>query len=203
VEACKTRLVATACWREEHVAVGARCPECHTNRNSHCMVGLGPGLDGSPIVYASPPRAESTDPVAAVAHVACELEKGFAAPGAGPQWVWLVDMRGYTLWSSIANTSSGIEMARAFSAHYPERLGRVVLLEPPTVFSVLFSVSLDLCLPCGVSFAGYCAVCWSANGLRASAALSFGAGNHPVPGLQDGGETAQGAWCGGGGGAAR
>lgn len=141
VAACKKRLVATAVWRTEHVAEGARCPECPSAPNSHCMIGLGPGLDGSPVVYASPPRAESTDPAAAVIHVACELEKGFAAAGATGRWVWLVDMRGYTLWSSISNTSSGIEMARVFSAHYPERLGQVMLLDPPVVFSVLFSVS--------------------------------------------------------------
>ncbi|KAA0175056.1 hypothetical protein FNF27_03354 [Cafeteria roenbergensis] len=55
------------------------------------------------------------------------------------RWVWLVDMRGYTLWSSMANTRAGIQMASVFSAHYPERLGAVVLLEPPSVFGALLS----------------------------------------------------------------
>lgn len=136
-----TRLEATLKWRADHVAPGSRCPECHLRPTSHCLVSLGLGESGRPVLYASPPRAESTDPDAAVAHVACELEKAFALPGAAAQWVWLVDMRGYTLWSSLANTRSGAQMASVFSAHYPERLGAVVLLEPPSVFGVLLSVS--------------------------------------------------------------
>lgn len=137
-----TRLEATLAWRADRVSPGARCPECHARPTSHCLVSLGLGAGGRPVLYASPPRAESTDPDAAVAHVACELEKNFATPGAAAQWVWLVDMRGYTLWSSMANTRAGIQMASVFSAHYPERLGAVVLLEPPSVFGALLSVSL-------------------------------------------------------------
>jgi len=141
LDQAKRRLLQTAEWRAKHVVSGARCPECADKATSHCIVSLGLGRGGMPVVYSSPPRAESTAAASAVAHVTCELEKGFALDGCTGRWVWLVDMRGYTLWSSMANTASGSEMARVFSAHYPERLGAVVLLEPPAVFQVLLTVS--------------------------------------------------------------
>jgi hypothetical protein len=131
------RLEATAKWRVEHVHPGASCPLCPTLATSHCMISIGLARDARPVVYASPPRAVATDAVAAEMHIAYELEKCFALPGAGPQWVWLMDMRGYTLMTSLAHTSAGIRMAQVFSAHYPERLGAAILLNPPTVFSVL------------------------------------------------------------------
>jgi hypothetical protein len=51
--------------------------------------------------------------------------------------VWVVDFTGYTFWHAVSGSSLGIAFVRTFSAHYPERLGSIQLIDPPGVFQIL------------------------------------------------------------------
>lgn len=67
------------------------------------------------------------------------LERAFAAPGSGATWCWLVDFRGFGM-SDAMQARTSTQTISTFSAHFPERLGVVVLLSPPSLFDMLLAV---------------------------------------------------------------
>lgn len=67
------------------------------------------------------------------------LEKCFAAKGSGTTWTWIVDFRGFGLSDAMQGKTSS-QTISTFSAHYPERLGVVLLLSPPSLFDMLLAV---------------------------------------------------------------
>lgn len=61
----------------------------------------------------------------------------FAHPDSAATWVWVVDFTGYGFWHAMNGTSLASAFLKTFSAHYPERLGAVLLVDTPGAFSVL------------------------------------------------------------------
>lgn len=55
-----------------------------------------------------------------------------------PQWLWIVDFNGFSIWNALHVSTSSATL-QTFSNHYPERLGAVILLNPPSVFDILFT----------------------------------------------------------------
>lgn len=77
-----------------------------------------------------------------VRHMVHTLEHAFrstAALGLHHQWVWLVDFQGFGLWHAMQGKTS-ITSLQAFSHHMPERLGCVLLVNPPSIFDLLLTV---------------------------------------------------------------
>lgn len=54
-------------------------------------------------------------------------------------WVWIMDLRGFSVFGSGFSLSLGKSFVNIFTAHYPERLGVMLLLEPPYLLSALIS----------------------------------------------------------------
>jgi len=88
-------------------------------------------------VYGNSPRATNLTTKESVDHVIHNLETGFRLPGAASQFVFLVDFNGFGF-RDCTNPSLGIAIVKTFSEYYPERLGQVILLNAPTVFSILY-----------------------------------------------------------------
>lgn len=139
-------LEATVAWRRATVTPALRCTACAADANTHCFVRVGRDRWSRPVVYFAPSRCTSSDAAPTIAHAAAEMEVAFCAPGSAPQWVFILDLRGVGLFGGYSKTSLK-ELINVFTAHYPERLGAMVLIDLSSVVSALFSVIKGLMDP--------------------------------------------------------
>jgi hypothetical protein len=129
---------ATVSWRKDAIMPDFTCSACAASPGSHCFIPLGSDGGNAVLVYGAPARASAGGEVAAtVSHCVNALEKQWRNDGSR-QWVWIVDFRGFGLTHAL-NARLGIAFAQVFKDHFPERLKRIVLLNPPLVFKVLIS----------------------------------------------------------------
>lgn len=138
-DAASASLAATLAWRAGLPPV-PRCAACAADATAHCIVCAGALRDGRSVIYLSPPRARNMELHACTEHLLSELEAAFSRDAAGhAQAVWLADMRGFSI---LQDPRIGVAYARLLSAHYPERLGRLVITTPPTIFSLFLRALL-------------------------------------------------------------
>eukprot|EP00616_Rhizochromulina_sp_CCMP1243_P017338 CAMPEP_0118978498 /NCGR_PEP_ID=MMETSP1173-20130426/23825_1 /TAXON_ID=1034831 /ORGANISM="Rhizochromulina marina cf, Strain CCMP1243" /LENGTH=161 /DNA_ID=CAMNT_0006928695 /DNA_START=252 /DNA_END=737 /DNA_ORIENTATION=- len=69
-------------------------------------------------------------------HMALELERLFEGNAIPGKIVWLVDFRGFGL--RDCNPRMGMTTVPMFSNHYPERMGQIILFDPPMVFHTMY-----------------------------------------------------------------
>jgi hypothetical protein len=143
-EASRHMLMQSIEWRRIHCADAPKCDSCASDFKSHCFFPIGWTSDGWPIIYSCVPRAACYKVDETVNHVVQTLEKSFAHTQSSDKWLWLVDFNGFGL-SHAMHTKLGIGFARTFSAHFPERLGRLVLINPPRVFDLLLGAVRPFC----------------------------------------------------------
>jgi hypothetical protein len=135
-EAALKMLQDTLAWRKSALEPPLCCPRCDLDTTAHCFIPLG--IDGTNVfVYGSPPRASQTNVEDTVRHVVQSLEHCFDAHGC-EQWTWLVDFKDFGLTHAM-QARLGITFASVFAAHFPERLRSIVLINSPTVFSMLLA----------------------------------------------------------------
>ena len=133
-------LEATVAWRASAIQPGFACALCREKPGAHCFISLGQDDEGDALIYGAPARAsEGGEVPGTVAHCVNSLEKQWGAGGAAPQrWSWVVDFRDFGFTHAM-QARLGISFATIFKAHFPERLKRILLLNPPTLFKVLVS----------------------------------------------------------------
>jgi hypothetical protein len=138
-------LKGTVEWRKTAVVRPLACATCESEPTSHCFFPIGRDAHGNAVIYGNPPRASNTGVEATVTHVVHQLERcwderesGAAGLCQGGQWVWVVDFRGFGFTHAM-QARLGISFATTFANHFPERLRCLLLLNPPTVFSLLLS----------------------------------------------------------------
>ena len=141
-EAALANLRATLAWRVEHVPAVLSCPACAAEPQSHCffVVGVEPS-QRRVVVYASAAKARMNEKDVTVQHMVHTLEHAWRATDAlqlAPTWVWCVDFQGFSLWNAMQGSTSNGALS-AFSTHMPERLGAVLLVNPPGVFDLLLA----------------------------------------------------------------
>ncbi|KAJ3081335.1 hypothetical protein HK102_002422 [Quaeritorhiza haematococci] len=125
-------------WRKTAVHENFTCERCDKVSSSHCFIPIGWDASGRVVVYGCPARATDTEVQPIVAHVVHCLEHCWKHPKSAGQWTWLVDFNGFGL-SEAMQARLGISFATTFADHFPERLGRLILVNPPRVFSMLLS----------------------------------------------------------------
>lgn len=145
VDGAVKSLLQTAEWRVLNVprGVARSCVACGLNAESHCIVPLGPTRLGSPLLYMSAPRARNLVTEDCVEHLVEALEKSFSDEAEVGEEVykagaWIFDGRGYTVLAGAMNPSVGIAYARTLQSHFPERLGRCLLVDVNWAFSVFW-----------------------------------------------------------------
>ncbi|KAK3268192.1 hypothetical protein CYMTET_23292 [Cymbomonas tetramitiformis] len=140
VKACES-LTQTLEWRKDNVDGRVlQCPTCKVKPGSHSFQRVGSDLLNRPVIYGSPARASDPTVKPTVDHVVYALEEAFGKGGGGPgQWVWIVDLNGFQLKHAL-NIQLGLQFASIFTKHYPERLGIMLLINPPLVFDILWKV---------------------------------------------------------------
>ena len=135
-------LEQTVAWRVEHVPAALTCPACAADAHSHCFfpIGVEPSKRRV-VVYACAAKALMNEKFVTVQHMVHTLEHAWRATDAlqlHPQWVWFVDFAGFSLWNAMQGSTSNGALS-AFGTHMPERLGAVVLVNPPGVFDILLA----------------------------------------------------------------
>eukprot|EP00928_Gymnodinium_smaydae_P039964 TRINITY_DN27183_c0_g1_i1.p1 TRINITY_DN27183_c0_g1~~TRINITY_DN27183_c0_g1_i1.p1 ORF type:complete len:467 (+),score=91.30 TRINITY_DN27183_c0_g1_i1:87-1487(+) len=144
-------LKTTLEWRAVIRPAQVECSACVANPLSHNMRVVGIDAAGRPVLYTCFSQAlHRFDPMQGAQHLTRTLEDACAVlaararrragdaccgeGGAAPETcVWFVDFHGYSFIKD-SNPRTAILAARLL-AHYPERLGRCVLLDAPPVFS--------------------------------------------------------------------
>jgi len=138
--AARKALLHTIEWRERTFgAQPPRCAACEEDETTHCFVPLGTAGGGDAVLYGSVPRAASHEADAAVAHFAHQIERVIPGGAAG-RLTWIFDCSGFSLYHATLFRAS-IAHATVFSAHFPERAQKVVLLNPPAVWEICLAAA--------------------------------------------------------------
>ena len=143
-------LEATCVWREAALAPPLNCFACDADplASQHCFFPIGFDDIGRLVVYGCAARAANNNAADAVRHMAACLEHAFSVAGAARgedayQWVWPLDFKGFGMWHAMQSRTSSATV-NTFSNHFPERLGAVIMVNPPTVLEILLAVMRPL-----------------------------------------------------------
>lgn len=139
VAAALQQLIGAVAWGERVLRVPPelQCELCAQDPTSHSHIPIGTETsEGSTIFYGCPARATqaAVDPI--VQHVGRQLEHCFSLGHTGSRWVWCVDYNGFGLKEALQGKLAA-RFGALFSNHMPERLHKIILLNPPSVFKLL------------------------------------------------------------------
>lgn len=148
VQAAAAALAQSIAWRSEARPELVECPQCMVNPHSHNLRVVGIDDLGRPVLYSCHSQAvDRFDAEANLKHLMRGLEDACAIGasraerlGAPPveKCVWIIDFEGY-LFLKDSSPKTGV-LTAALLAHYPERLGRAVLVDAPRLFAGTWSV---------------------------------------------------------------
>lgn len=139
-------LKETLKWRAEHVDNSSiECPACASQPNAHCFFPIGLDSRGWKLVYSCASRAMDRRAESSVIHMSRIMEQLFDKGAAAGKIVWIIDMHGFG-WKDM-DTSMARTAVPFFSNHYPERMGQIVLLDPPAIFKGFWDIVSSLVDP--------------------------------------------------------
>eukprot|EP00615_Pteridomonas_danica_P012556 CAMPEP_0114336896 /NCGR_PEP_ID=MMETSP0101-20121206/6013_1 /TAXON_ID=38822 ORGANISM="Pteridomonas danica, Strain PT" /NCGR_SAMPLE_ID=MMETSP0101 /ASSEMBLY_ACC=CAM_ASM_000211 /LENGTH=336 /DNA_ID=CAMNT_0001468973 /DNA_START=30 /DNA_END=1040 /DNA_ORIENTATION=+ len=120
------------CWDPSPV-----CLHCREDPSAHCFYRVGLDRIGRHVIYSCAARARNRVVVDNMEHMAYEFERIFDHNSAPGKVVWVIDFKGFGL--RDCNPAMGSTALPMFAAHYPERLGQIVLVDPPRIFAGLWA----------------------------------------------------------------
>jgi len=141
-EKAAAALSRTLLWRLEKQPWTLECTTCLNEPLSHNLRVVGIDKEGRPVTYTCFGQAlYRFDPDAINLHLTRTMEDAFAASTAreargapaSESCVWVVDMFGFSLLKD-SNPRTCLLAAQLLD-HYPERLGRCVIIDAPSIFS--------------------------------------------------------------------
>ena len=101
------------------------------------MHQVGFATTGQPLVYSDIGKAKDKRPESNVEHCIQVLERTIATMDHGVEtFVWLIDFHGFS--SRDLNPRMATSCLKIFSRNYPERMGRIVMVEAPWLFNAMF-----------------------------------------------------------------
>lgn len=133
-------------WRAAHVDGRVlTCPACSASPDSHCFLPLGEDTRGWQLIYSCAARAANKHADASVAHMSATLEKLFDGSRKPGKIVWLIDMHGFG-WRDM-DLSMATTVVPMFSNQYPERMGQIVIIDPPSGLKLIWESLTSLLDP--------------------------------------------------------
>jgi hypothetical protein len=140
---------ATIEWRRKKKLLTERviCTICRdVHPRSHAYFFIGYDVYDRAVMYSCSARAiEQRDAESGMFHMVTEMEQMLDDSKGVAQIVWIVDFTGFS--STHADPRLGRAAAHLFQQVYPERLGQLVLLGFPLVFSIFFKIIAPLLDP--------------------------------------------------------
>ncbi|KAL3318003.1 hypothetical protein Ciccas_003339 [Cichlidogyrus casuarinus] len=133
-EACK-QLKATVEWRKSFRPLKAKCTWCEQTPGYHSMRQIGHDKLGRPIVYSSFSQAQTNKNSVedSIAHTTYLIENAKKTmQGDATMWVFVIDCTGMTL--PCCNPKLGFGVAQACGSFYPERLGKILVINHSMMF---------------------------------------------------------------------
>ncbi|KAH9601690.1 CRAL-TRIO lipid binding domain [Trypanosoma melophagium] len=131
-------LERTVQWREKNAVDEWVCERCLADPNHHMMQFVGWDLIHRPVCFMSmrwgPDRKE---PLRHCVSTFRHLEK--LMPAGVEQWVCVTD---FETFSYLRDSSPNVALAvvKTIQDHFPERLGLMILVNPPTSFGLLWKM---------------------------------------------------------------
>lgn len=132
------QLEKTVEWLKDPANSSTFCEICQENPNQHCGQFMGWDLQHRPVMFMSmrwgPERKHPLKHmIAAFNHLVKMMPVGVE------KWVCMTDFETYSHMRD-SNPSMGISVIQAIQTHFPERLGKMICINPPTMFWVLWKL---------------------------------------------------------------
>jgi len=148
-EAAMRMIRTTVEWRRKNDMFN-RKPECavcmEQEPRAHAYFCMGTDVRDRAVMYSCSARAVDQKSVeAGMFHMVCEMEHFLNDDTGVAQIVWVVDFNGFK--ARHSNPELGRQSVTLFQQVYPERLGQLVLLDFPWLFSVFFKIVAPLIDP--------------------------------------------------------
>lgn len=137
-------LVNTLVWRAEYGVDALTIDDLRSEIENTGKMYISESLDseGRPIVYMKPRHDNTTDRTSKVQYLVLVLELAIrrmdAARGVETM-TWIVDFADYRQLTGLKSIGTSKDTAAILQAHYPERLGRVFILNQPGVFTFFWA----------------------------------------------------------------
>jgi len=133
-------------WRTERIdGRPCICPACAKSASAHCFIPLGEDKRGWQLIYSCAARAEDKHSDSSVTHMSVTLERLFDGSSKPGKIVWLIDMHGFG-WRDF-DMSMATTVVPMFSNQYPERMGQIVILDPPAGLKLIWEGLVSLLDP--------------------------------------------------------
>ena len=148
-DAAMVMIRTTINWRRKKniLSEKARCLICEQrDPKSHAYFCMGFDVQDRAVMYSCSARAvDQKDVEGGIFHMVAEMEHFFNDDDGVAQVVWIVDFSGFG--AKHANPDNGRHAVHLFQQVYPERLGQLVLLDFPWIFSFFFKIVSPLLDP--------------------------------------------------------
>eukprot|EP00300_Choanocystis_sp_HF-7_P037627 c53848_g1_i1.p1 GENE.c53848_g1_i1~~c53848_g1_i1.p1 ORF type:complete len:313 (+),score=55.75 c53848_g1_i1:53-991(+) len=132
---------STIKWRIATRPQFSPCPLCSVQPNSHSMRLAGFDDNGRAVIYSNFAHAKDRfNPTINMTHLCYLLESCLSLGkrvGWAERWVWVVDFQGFGIRDCDPRSS---RLTSHLLAHYPDRLGAVLLVDAPKAFSGIWKV---------------------------------------------------------------
>ncbi|GAX78171.1 hypothetical protein CEUSTIGMA_g5613.t1 [Chlamydomonas eustigma] len=133
------RIADTLKWRQETRPDRLDCPACLTDPQSHYFHLCGFDQSGRPVLYSNFLLVGNRSVPKLVEHMIQMFELTIQFMPAGvEQWVWLNDFVGFGIMD--CNPSLGLSFIELLASHYPERLGKLLVLDAPALMTPVWSM---------------------------------------------------------------
>jgi len=137
VKTAYDKICNTLTWRSENNAQQVICTACATNPKSHSFRPVGFCKEGRPVFFSSIAGVEQRDPDDVIDHFIYYFERCFELIDSH-QYVWIADLSQFS--TSDLTPSVAQQAITLFIQHYPERLGKLVIIDSPLIFLGLWKL---------------------------------------------------------------
>mmetsp|Transcript_9924 Transcript_9924/g.33145 ORF Transcript_9924/g.33145 Transcript_9924/m.33145 type:complete len:268 (-) Transcript_9924:237-1040(-) len=141
------RMLVTMEWRNKTHPENVVCQACIKNHRAHDLRLIDSDRYGRPVLYNCFRCCDAREPTVLLAHFTQEIERAIAVMQAPVETiVWICDFEGFGMRDAMDPRFS-VSLINMFQTHYPERLGAIVCLDAPRLFSGLWSLAKRLLSP--------------------------------------------------------
>ena len=132
---------ASAKWRAESDWDHVVCEKCLVDPNRHFTEFVGWDKEHRPVMISAMGHApDRSDPHESIVHSVQQFNNAIRhMPEGVTKWVSITDFNSYSYWTDtnpkIANAVTGV-----MADHFPERLAKMILVDPPSAFWVFWKV---------------------------------------------------------------